>query len=207
MAAHARSMDRARARQYIVPADLRRRIERAVERLITTLDAFNAPDEDIEDGHDAEAFADDEEPSLGATHGMGQLNTWGAQNRAASVHGEDLEYDSDSVADCDLEDGVDREDDPAESGIADHAGFVEQTVGEPSLGSLDAEIDQRLAWHPAIDAVTDGEAQETADEFGRSGVSGPEWLAREARQKQTRAELRALLQRRQSPTAEGRAAI
>ena len=49
--------------------------------------------------------------------------------------------------DPDLEDGHDREVDPAESGIADDDGRIEQLVVEPLLG-VTLEIDQRVAWHP-----------------------------------------------------------
>ena len=183
MAAHARSMDRARARQYIVPADLRRRIERAVERLITTLDSFDIPDADLEDNKDAEAFADDEEPSLGATNMVDQNAAW--QNTFSDT---DIELDE------------------GESGIADADGLVEQTVGEPSLGAT-VDIDQRVSWAEPAFGVTDGEAQGTSDDLGRSGVSGQDWLAREARQAKTRADLQAFLERRQSSTTGERAAL
>lgn len=56
------------------PAFLRRRIERAVERLIAALDALDTPDEDLEDGNDAEAEAD--EPDLGATTAIDQTTAW-----------------------------------------------------------------------------------------------------------------------------------
>ena len=173
----------ARANARSLPADrLRGRLVAAVDRLISALDALDAPEEDIEDNRDAEAFADDAEPSLGSTNMVDHNAAW--QNTFSDT---DLELDE------------------GESGIADADGFAEQTKGEPSLGSLDAEIDQDRAWHPAIHAVADGEATQTLDDFGSSGVSGPEWLAREARQQQTRADLQAFLERRQSSTTEGRA--
>jgi hypothetical protein len=61
--------------------------------------------------------------------------------------------------------GDDREDDPAESGIADRAGYVEQHVGEPSLGAT-LDIDQCVAWGAdRLRGVFDGEAEGTADDL------------------------------------------
>jgi hypothetical protein len=40
----------------------------------------------------------------------------------------------------------DREHDDGETGIADMDGLQEQTNGEPDLGSIDAEFDQRKSW-------------------------------------------------------------
>ena len=74
--ANARTMPTPRrAPGHITPA-MRARMETAVERLLATLDAFDAVAEDLEEGCDAEAYADDAEPSLGATHGLDQNAAW-----------------------------------------------------------------------------------------------------------------------------------
>ena len=66
--------------------------------------------------------------------------------------------------DPDLEDDDDREDDPAESGIGDDDGRVEQLVGEPSLGAT-LEIDQRIAWSAGAGFYCDGEATGTVEDI------------------------------------------
>ena len=66
--------------------------------------------------------------------------------------------------DPDLEDGHDREDDPAESGIGDDDGRIEQLVGEPSLGATQ-EIDQRIAWSATAGWFDDGEATGTVEDI------------------------------------------
>jgi hypothetical protein len=54
---------------------MRRRIEDAVERLIETLDALDAPGEDLEPDEEGDGDPDDE-PSLGATEQISQLAAW-----------------------------------------------------------------------------------------------------------------------------------
>lgn len=73
-----------RARPAPVPADLRRRLEAAIDRLIAAVDASDAADEDMEDGHDAEEEFD--EPSLGATEALDQRSAW--RNGGAVIDGE-----------------------------------------------------------------------------------------------------------------------
>jgi hypothetical protein len=67
---------------------LRQRLADAAQRIIDALDALDEPDDDIEPDADFEEGAD-AEPSLGSTHGKNQTKSWGALQRAASVHGED----------------------------------------------------------------------------------------------------------------------
>ena len=56
---------------------LRRRLAEAAERIIAALDALDAPDDDLEDGHDREEDRADFEPSLGATVDFNQGVAWG----------------------------------------------------------------------------------------------------------------------------------
>ena len=63
-----------RATPAPVPADLRRRLEAAIDRLIAAVDALDEPGMDLEDGHDAEEEFD--EPSLGATEALDQRAAW-----------------------------------------------------------------------------------------------------------------------------------
>ena len=122
-----------------LPTDtrLRARLAAAAERIIAALDALDAPDEDLEDGLDAE-------PSLGVG----------------------VAYDP--VTGATTFPGDDREDDPAESGIADYDGYIEQLVGEPSLGAT-LDVDQRVAWGvDRLRGALDGEAEGTADDLRKS---------------------------------------
>lgn len=61
-------------RAVSVPADLRRRLEAAIDRLIAAVDALDEAGEDLEDGHDAEEELG--EPSLGATEAIDQHVAW-----------------------------------------------------------------------------------------------------------------------------------
>ncbi len=171
-----------------MPPALRRKLEAAVERLIATLDALDAPDEDLEEGHDAEAFADDAEPNLGSTNHKDQ-------SKATNTYfgGDDLEFEGETVAECDLEDGHDREDDPAESGIADDDGYREQLVGEPSLGATQ-KVDQRVAWRSG-GGVFDGEASGTEDDLASSRTADA-WKADRAAVDQAREQLHGIARRK-----------
>jgi hypothetical protein len=131
---------------------------------IDALAAFEAELEDAEDDDPAEEGAD-AEPSLGS------LDAVANQERAWRVPTLlDLEYEGDNVADPDLEDGFDREWDPAENGIADQDGLREQgwggDAGEPSLGATE-DIDQRRSWRFQSDmtTITDAEAEGTIDDL------------------------------------------
>ena len=105
-----------------VPTSLRRRMEAAVERLIAAMDDLDG-DPDLED-------SDDAEPSLGSTNHPNQTRAW------ADSPADDLEFEGDAVADCDLEEQHDREDDEAErSGIGDLDGLIEQIGREPWFGA------------------------------------------------------------------------
>ena len=108
--------------RLVVPLATRRRIEDAVEKLIAFIDALEDPDMDREDD-DASEETGDAEPSLGSTNHKDQSKAWGA-----SFAGDDLEFEGEGIAECDREDGHDREDDPSESGIADYDGYIEQLV-------------------------------------------------------------------------------
>ncbi|MDE3176821.1 MAG: hypothetical protein KGM15_12030 [Pseudomonadota bacterium] len=69
--------------------------------------------------------------------------------------------------DPDLEDGHDREGDPAERGLADADGLAEQTGGEPSLGAT-LDIDQRVAWgRQRFTWTVDSEATGTVEDVER----------------------------------------
>lgn len=132
--------------------------------LIDALAAFDAENEDVEDDTPAEETGD-LEPSLGAREIVNQETAWRATTDMWRL---DAEFEGDTVADADLEDGHDREDDPAErSGIGDADGLSEQFgggifgFGEPSLGATE-DINQIKAWskphsHAAVDGEMDGD--------------------------------------------------
>lgn len=138
----------------------------ATPALIDALAAFEADEVEREDEGDAEEEPDGE-PSLGSIDNrMNQSQAW----RAASAFGLDLEFDGDNVPDPDLEEGYDRELDPAEDGLGDMDGLLEQGCGEPggepSLGATE-EIDQRIGWARSggwLMAI-DGEATGTVDDL------------------------------------------
>ncbi len=167
------------------PPAIRRKLEAAVERLVATLDA---PDEDLEEEHVAEAFTDDAEPSLGSTNHKDQSKAWNV-----SFGGDDFEFERNTVAECDLKDGHDREDDPAESGIGADDGYREQLVGEPSLG-VTLEVDQRVAWRSG-GGVFDGEASGTEDDLASSRTADV-WKADRAAVDQAREQLRGIARRK-----------
>jgi hypothetical protein len=126
-----------------LPASTRKKIEAALERSIAALDLLD-PDPDLEQGGDDEPDQD-EEPSLGATHALDQGDAW----RAPTALGIDLEFDGETAPSADSEPSLgspehsrqihwaqggrdDREDDderewdPAESGVGDVDGLIEQ---------------------------------------------------------------------------------
>jgi hypothetical protein len=164
-----------RAKARTMPDDnrqLRARLAAAAERIIIALDALDAPEEDLEDGHDAEEEI--AEPSLGSTNDVHQEAAWQNTYRDA-----DLEHDDAELI-----------------GIGDEDGLKEQTVGEPSLGATD-DVDQRIAWgRDRASFVIDGEATGTVEDIELAGLSEESWKARRVRQEQTRADLRVLLHRR-----------
>ena len=124
----------------IAPKSFRAALGDQIERMIDMLDALDG-DTDLEEtgdlepslgaytrGYDLELDTSDDEPSLGSLggtaasfFGIGSFSTrpmpeWAGGGRS------DAELD-----DCDLEDGDDAEDDPAERGIGDQDGLEEQT--------------------------------------------------------------------------------
>jgi hypothetical protein len=123
-------------------------MEQAVERLLAAMDAIDEPSMNCEDRADAE-------PSLSFPEHAG---------RGYEHHhfGDDLdrEFEGNGCAECDLEEQHDREYDEAElSGIGDYDGYIEQLVGEPSLGAT-LDFDQRIAWEVEQGFTTDAEADE-----------------------------------------------
>ena len=89
------TIDRPHARRRRpIDAKLRKRIERAVEKLITALDVLDAPDEDRE-GEPDEANGDEDEPSLGAAglYEPRSQEDWSGSHQ--SPHEVDREMDSD----------------------------------------------------------------------------------------------------------------
>lgn len=191
-----------RANAKTLPDDtlrLRSRLAEAAERIIAALDALDAPEMDREDDDPAEESAD-AEPSLGSTNHRNQAKAWNA-----SFAGDDLEFEGDNVAECDLEDTHDREDDPAESGIGDIDGYREQIVGEPEFGST-LDFDQRIAWGADRAATALGEeATGTEDDLQDRGHDEEAWKARRAASDNAHAQLQAVLQRRRArPPEAGR---
>ena len=171
---------------------LRRRLAEAAERIIDALDALDAPEMDREDDDPAEESGD-LEPTLGSTNHRNQAKAWNA-----SFPGDDLEYEGGDIAECDLEDSHDREDDPAESGIGDIDGYREQIVGEPEFGST-LDFDQRIAWGADRAATALGEeASGTEDDLQDRGHGEEAWKARRAASDNARAQLQAVLQRRRA---------
>jgi hypothetical protein len=175
-----------RANARTMPGDtrlLRARLAAAAERIIAALDALDAPEEDREDGFDAEEEIG--EPSLGSTGDMHQDVAW-----ATTCSDADLEHD-----DAEL------------SGIADEGGYGEQLAGEPSLGAT-LDLDQRVAWGPdrlASAYVVDGEATGTVDDIAVDGLDEKLWSAQRALLDQTRRELAAIVQRQRAPAEQGAA--
>jgi hypothetical protein len=132
-----------------LPSSTRKKIEAALEKLIEILDLTD-PDPDLEEDDPPESTGDDEpdqdeETSLGATQALDQGNAW----RAPMVLGTDLELDGETAPSADSEPSLgspercppvhwaqggrdDREDDdqrewdPAESGVGDVDGMIEQ---------------------------------------------------------------------------------
>ena len=175
---------------------LRRRLADAAERIIAVLDTLDAPAEDVEDDDPAEESGD-LEPTLGATNHRNQAKAWNA-----SFAGDDLEYEGGDIAECDLEDSHDREDDPAESGIGDIDGYREQIVGEPEFGST-LDFDQRIAWGADRAATAFGEeASGTVEDLRDRGHDEEAWKARRAASDNARAQLQAVLQRRRARSPE-----
>ena len=168
-----------------IDAAMRRRIEAAIERMIETLDALDAPVEDREpeeEGDGGGYGTVDDEPSLGAAESINQVRSWsGDQNP------DKLDYEGgDGGRDCDLEPSLgaseqhdqiaawvpfnnprdDREEEN-EHGDGDTGGCVDD---EPSLGSLDGRVSQvnwsqpdRSVWWPNQDLEYD-EADLEGDE-------------------------------------------
>lgn len=136
-----------------VDAAMRRRIERAIERMIQALDAFDAPTEDLEDVGDDEPD-DDGEPSLGWTEMEARFGC--KPMHAGTV---DLEDEHDG-----REPQGDRE--PSLGSVAVHesswqTGWAQGLPGdledehdgrepdvddEPSLGSFDRLVNQERSW-------------------------------------------------------------
>jgi hypothetical protein len=77
------------ARDRAAELRLRKRIELAVERLISALDVLDSPTEDLEEETDAEE--PDGEPSLGATLDVDQEAAW----RGSTLCGDDGERERD----------------------------------------------------------------------------------------------------------------
>jgi hypothetical protein len=126
-----------------LPASTRKKIEAALERLIAALDALD-PDPDLEEGGDDEPDQD-AEASLSATNAVNQEQAWSS----GWFQGSDLEFDGETAPSADSEPSLgspehcpqvhwaqggrdDREDDderewdPAESGVGDVDGLIEQ---------------------------------------------------------------------------------
>lgn len=145
--------------------------------LFDALAAFDAENEDAEDDTPAEE-EDDLEPILGAREIMNQERAW---RDSTNLWRLDAEFEGDGIADADLEDTHDREDDPAErSGIGDLGGLGEQLGscygggGEPSLSATE-DLDQTLAWRrPHVRAAWDGEMQGDEGDSVTALCCGPE---------------------------------
>jgi hypothetical protein len=178
----------------ISTGSLYRRLAAAAERIIAALDALEAPEEDLEDDDPAEEGGD-MEPSLGATNHPNQAKAWNSSGWA----GDDAEFDGDTVADPDLEDGHDREHDEAElSGIGDLDGYQEQLVGEPSLGAT-LDVDQRVAWGAdRVSGIDDGEMTGTAEDLA-SHKSAETWQADRAAADSACDQVRAIVRRKRGP--------
>ena len=73
-----------KGRRFHIDPAKRRRIEAAIEAMITALDTIDDPDEDSQadddpiDGDELEGPIDDDEPSLGATEHINQSIAWRA---------------------------------------------------------------------------------------------------------------------------------
>jgi len=90
----------------ITPAR-RRRIEKAVEKLIDVLDTADAPSEDLEDTADDEPPVD-EEPSLGSVDNATNQDKW-----APPGYGIDLEGDEHDGREPDVDDEAGGDDEPS----------------------------------------------------------------------------------------------
>ena len=105
-----------------VPMDLRGKLEETVDRLLTLLDAMDAPGEDLEP-------QGDEEPSLGSVAHHGAWATGATDDREEDCEDEGAQCDDEGCRDADLEPSLgwtnegrrgnnddDREHDPADLG-------------------------------------------------------------------------------------------
>ena len=105
-------------------------VVKATPLLLDLLAEFEAEVEDREeDDHGGDVGCSDDEPSLGATEAPNQERGWGTHHNGA-----DLEFDGDTVADCDLEDGNDLEAENEHGGDVNDEPQDEDTDREPSLG-------------------------------------------------------------------------
>jgi hypothetical protein len=104
-------------------AKLRKRIELAVERLLSALDTLDAPAEDLEpEGDDGDDAGQDDEPDVDGEPSLGSVasHTGSSQQGWASGAGDDRE---------DEHDGAEPDED-----------------GEPGLGAFDRPVNQVKSW-------------------------------------------------------------
>lgn len=132
-------------RRRKIDAAMRQRIEAAIEAMINTLDALEAPTEDREEDDDGGSGSssgnEDDEPSLGSSD-----KTWNQTRWADGCGDRDLEHSDDDFEVCES----DFEDDS-------HDGCEPDVDDEPSLG-VPEQMDQDRAWKMAGQAVwADGE--------------------------------------------------
>lgn len=160
--------------------DLRTRMEDAIERMIAVLDTLDAPDEDLEDGCDAEADGADKEPSLGSP----ELSWEYFNSQEHWSRGGAFEVDAEEDR-SDDEDGADDEPSLAAPEITDLFTNSDQTYwakggsflidaehddsdDEPSLGSLGSgDPEARSAWSGGgtLDFEEEHDGRELQDEF------------------------------------------
>ena len=133
----------------VATARVKAKMEAAIEKLLSALDALDAPEEDKEPD-DADEENGDLEPSLafpGAASG-----TNGTYHHGNS---EDLEDNDDS-------------------GIGDLDGLTEQTNGEPDLGSFDRMLDQTKSYRQRelfTHVWPDAEQDDADAEDGDTGIA------------------------------------
>jgi hypothetical protein len=123
---------RRRPLRKIDPA-MRKRIEAAIERMIETLDAWDAPGEDLEPEHEGDDDPD-AEPSLGATEEICQVLAWKATEAQIHHNLPDGEIDLGTPG-CYAPENYSQEWCAARFGARDDREMHEDD--EPSLGSVE----------------------------------------------------------------------